>query len=224
MTNFDRLEEVRAGIEHVRNGGLAVVFKNLFPEVPSWEDFINHAQHEITTPPGNIPAWPYEERFINGVLLRNLFYLMVSNPSDQVFPQTKAVREVFDELLEDNIWPVSAFVNFLGGEKPIEPHCDYRETVYWQCQGKVTWKIYKRENVEQGSPYGIQPEMELHLEPGDVIFVGFLVGHSVVTPGPRAAIGFQHKQDDQGRFDEGNKIVKKHYEDLGVEVDYSRNS
>lgn len=224
MIEFDRLDEVRDGINRVRNGELAVVFKNLFPEVPTWEDFINHAQHEISTPPGNIPAQPYEERFINGVLLRNLFYLMVSNPSDKAFPQSRAVRDVFNEVLEDEIWPVSAFVNFLGGEKPIAPHCDYRETVYWQCQGKVTWKIYKGENIDQENTYGLKPEMVLELEPGDVIFVGFLVGHSVVTPGPRAAIGFQHKQDDMGRFDESNKIIAKHYEDLGVEVDYSRNS
>jgi hypothetical protein len=224
MIEFDRLEEVRAGIEKVRNGGLAVVFKNLFPIVPTWEDFINHAQLEISTPPGNIPAQPYEERFINGVLLRNLFYLMVSNPNDKVFPQSRIVRDVFNELLEDELWPVSAFVNFLGGEKPIAPHCDMRETVYWQCQGKVTWKIYKQENINEERAYGIKPDMELHLEPGDVVFVGFMVGHSVVTLGPRAAIGFQHKQDDRGRFDESNKIIKKHYEDLGIDVNFSRNS
>jgi hypothetical protein len=224
MIEFDRLEEVRAGIEKVRNGGLAVVFKNLFPDVPTWEDFINHAQHEITTPPGHIPAQPYEERFINGVLLRNLFYLMVSNPSDKAFPQSRLVRDVFNELLEDELWPVSAFVNFLGGEKPIAPHCDYRETVYWQCQGNVTWKIYKEENIDQENTYGLKPEMELQLEPGDVIFVGFLVGHSVVTPGPRAAIGFQHKQDDMGRFDESDRVRKEDYKKLGIDVDYNRNS
>lgn len=224
MTDFDRIDEIRAGIEHVRNGGLAVVFKNLFPDVPTWEDFINHAQHEISTPPGNIPAQPYEERFINGVLLRNLFYLMVSNPSDKAFPQSRALRDVFDSLLEEGLWPVSAFVNFLGGEKPIAPHCDSRETVYWQCQGKVVWKIYKEENINDEKAYGVKPEMELELEPGDVVFVGYMVGHSVVTPGPRAAIGFQHKQNDYGRFDESNKIIKKHYEDLGMQVNYSRNS
>ena len=223
MIEFERLEEVRAGIEHVRKGGLAVVFKNLFPVVPSWEDFINHAQFEITNPPGNIPAQPYEERFINGVLLRNLFYLMVSNPSDRAFPQSRILRDVFEELLEDEIWPVSAFVNFLGGEKPIAPHRDPRETIYWQCQGSVTWKIYKQEKLHDDYAYGLKPDMELKLEPGDVIFVGYEVGHSVVTPGPRAAIGFQHKQNDGGRFDKTNEIIKKYYEDLGMEVDFSRN-
>lgn len=225
MLIFDRLDEVRAGIERVRNGELAVVFKNLFPDVPSWEQFLNHAQHEISTPPGSIPAQPYEERFINGVLLRNLFYLMVSNPSDKMFPQTKVVREVFDSILEQEIWPVSAFVNFLGGEKLSAPHCDSRETIYWQCQGIVTWKLYKQENiVGQEYAYGLKPEMEIELEAGDVLFVGYMVGHSVYTPGPRAAIGFQHKQDDMGRHDDNNKIVKKRYEELGVDVDYGRNS
>jgi len=219
--NESRLEELKTGIEQVRNGGLAIVFKNLYSDVPDWDKFVAFTHHKVHQPPGNIPMMPLEERVINGVVLRNLFYLMVSSPSDDFFPQITEIMETFSDLLGGEVLPVSAFINFIGKEKPIAPHCDMRETVYWQCQGTALWKIYKESPINDHNVGYVQPVAEYLLQPGDVIYVGREVGHSVVTNEPRCAIGFQYKQDNS-RFKENHDLVKNHYESIGVTINEPR--
>lgn len=219
--NENKLEEVKVGIEKVRNGGLAVVFKNLYSDVPGWDKFVEFTHEKAHRPPANIPMMPLEERVINGVVLRNLFYLMVSTPDSHFFPQIDEITGDFSELLGGEVLPVSAFINFIGKEKPIAPHCDMRETVYWQCQGTALWRIYQESPINDSNVEGIKPVAEYLLSPGDVIYVGREVGHSVVTDEPRCAIGFQYKQDNS-RFQANDSLVKDHYKSIGVEINEMR--
>jgi hypothetical protein len=212
-----RLEELKTGIEQVRNGGLAVVFKNLYSDVPAWDSFVAFTHYRAHKAPGNIPMQPLEERVINGVVLRNLFYLMVGSPEEEYFPQITEITNTFSELLGGEVLPVSAFINFIGKEKPIAPHCDMRETVYWQCQGTALWRIYAESPINEHNVGSVKPVAEHLLHPGDVIYVGREVGHSVVTDEPRCAIGFQYNQDNS-RFKVNHDIVTNHYKSIGVEI------
>lgn len=216
MTEFN-MNELKAEIEKARNGGLAVVFKNMFSDVPSWDRFIKQVHQEIHKPPSNIPMQPFDERIVNGVIIRNLFYLMVRSPYPEDFPEINGITELFGELLGGEVLPVSSFINFVGGEKPIAPHCDMRETVYWQCQGTALWRIYAEKPINDSNVNKVEPVAEYLLYPGDIIYVAREVGHSVVTTEPRAAIGFQYKQDNT-RFIENNKITADHYAKLGIEI------
>lgn len=216
-----KTKEVKAGIESVRNGGLAVVFKNLYSDVPDWSTFVAFTHNKAHKPPAGIPMMPLEERVINGVVLRNLFYLMVSTPDNEFFPQIDEITDDFSELLGGEVLPVSAFINFIGKEKPIAPHCDMRETVYWQCQGTALWRIYKESPINEHNVGSVKPVAEYLLHPGDVIYVGREVGHSVVTNEPRCAIGFQYRQDNS-RFKENHDLMKNHYESIGIEINEPR--
>jgi hypothetical protein len=220
MKNIN-MDDLKIAIDKVRNGDLAVVFKGMFPDTPSWDRFIQQTHREIHRAPTGIPMQPLEERIINGVILRNLFYLMVRSPFIEDFPEMQEIQDTFGEVLGGEILPVSSFINFIGGEKPIAPHCDMRETVYWQCQGTAIWKIYAESPINEFNMNIVKPVAEYKLYPGDIIYVGREVGHSVVTLEPRAAIGFQFQQDNS-RFEAHDATIVKHYEDLGIEIAKAR--
>lgn len=217
MSDINRLEELADGIKRARSGELAVVFKNLYKSVPTWDKFVSFTHEKAHQPPATIPRRPLEERVVNGVVIRNLFYLMVSTPDDHFFPEVRQIINEFSELLGGEVLPVSAFINFIGGETPIAPHCDARETVYWQCQGTALWRIYKESPINEFNSEGLKPVAEYLLHPGDVIYVAREVGHSVATSEPRCAIGFQCNQDNSW-FQANDYIVKDHYEAIGVPI------
>ncbi len=180
---------VRSKIEEVRGGAKSYLFRNLAPVVPTWDQFIAHLDDAIHNFPPSPSQEPLEQRIINGVIQRRLFYLMVDGPSQDYFPESQAVHDIFNEALGDEISPVSAFINFIGRERSGGAHVDNRETIYWQCIGEAVWNIY--ETLEDKYPLA-----QYILQPGDVLFVAEGVLHEVRADRPRAAIGFQYRPND----------------------------
>jgi hypothetical protein len=189
MTEYS-VDFVKSKVEEVRNSNSAYVFKNIFPVTPTWDKFIHHLDDAIHTFPSSTPSEPLKERIINGVIQRKLFYLMVNGPSLEYFPETLPIYKLFNEVLGGEIATASAFLNFIGREESGGIHSDGdRETIYWQCIGEAYWHIHKDLS-------GSSSPMEYLLSPGDVIFVGSNVIHSVRADIPRAAIGFQYRPND----------------------------
>lgn len=180
---------VRSKIEEVRAGAKAYLFKNLVPIVPGWDKFIAHLDDAVHNFPPSPSQEPLEQRIINGVIQRRLFYLMVDGPTQKYFPESQAVHDIINEAIDGEISPVSAFINFIGREKPGGAHIDNRETIYWQCIGQAVWHIY--ENYDDKYPLA-----EYVLEPGDVIYVAEGVIHQIRADQPRAALGFQYRPND----------------------------
>lgn len=114
---------------------------------------------------------------------------MVDNPNLDYFPESKPLHDLFNEALGGEISPVSAFINFIGGEESGGAHTDSRETIYWQCIGQATWQLYR--SIGDRDPY-----IQYDLAPGDVIFVADKIVHSVRADFPRAALGFQYRPND----------------------------
>jgi hypothetical protein len=185
------IQNIKEKIEQARTDRRAAVFRGLVKDTPKWEDFIQHAQRQADSPPATIPLIPLEERTINGVILRNLFYLAVRDPDLEAFPETKLIRDIFDSALSGTIEPTSAFINYIGGEPPIGVHADMRETVYWQCQGTSIWEI-SDDSVWPEVPKVIESN-ELH--PGDVIYLPRELKHNVIIRQPRCGIAFSFKPD-----------------------------
>jgi mannose-6-phosphate isomerase-like protein (cupin superfamily) len=188
MNNVN-ISRVIEKIEAVRNGEKAYVFKNLAPATPTWDQFIAHLDDAIHNFQPSPSQEPLEQRIINGVIQRRLFYLMVDGPTQHYYPESQAVHDIFNEALNTEISPVSAFINFIGREKAGGAHTDNRETIYWQCIGEAVWHIY--DSLEDR-----YPRAEYVLQPGDVIFVAEGVIHQVRADQPRAAIGFQYRPND----------------------------
>lgn len=190
-------QDIKSDIEAARNSETAVVFKNIAPDVPSWDDFIQLIDREIHTPQHSYnPNSPFEERVINGVTIRNLFYLMVTVSSQGELKSLGTISDIFSKVLEASITPVGAFINIIGGEPAGEPHRDDRETLYWQCQGTAKWFLYENPGDGHYDTKNLKVIKELRLEPGDVIFVKKRAMHSVQNFGPRAAIAFMPLYQD----------------------------
>jgi mannose-6-phosphate isomerase-like protein (cupin superfamily) len=182
-------EQIKSGIEKARETNRAVVFKNLAPEVPTWDRIVSYVDKEMHTPPSVVPMEPLNERVINGVILHHLFYMMVRHPYPEDFPEVLQVQNAVEAAIGIRPNIVNSIVNYISGEEPIPVHSDDRETFYWQCQGNAEWQIY--------DDWRDREPVDGHLlEPGDVIYLPRKVNHSVRMPTPRMAVVFEIGQDN----------------------------
>lgn len=210
--NIDRakdmhLEELKLLVDKSRLNSDAILFKSIATDNPTWSDFIKHLDHEYHNPPQQISSRPDEEKMVNGVCIRNNFYLSVRSPArgsygNIFFPQCDDILSFFDKIMGEPGSGVSAFINFVGKESPINIHPDRRDTLYWQCIGSTTWNIYPDEkNLSQFKSF--------ILNPGDVIFVPKGVSHTVLTGEPRAAIAFSYNPDPYNEIKSINDQIKE---------------
>lgn len=190
MTNYS-IEHISSAVESARATEIAVVFKGLLPVVPSWDAFLKLTDKEIHGEPSHGgSSSPFEQRVINGVKIRNLFYLMVRISDRRYFPEADELYKIFSSVLGTELDPVSAFINIIGGEKPGEAHRDDRETVFWQCHGEAKWSFYDAPEEGKYDTDKLQVIKTIVLEPGDVLFMRNRAMHSVQNFGPRASIAF----------------------------------
>lgn len=182
-------EEIKSGIGSTcKNNVWFFVFKNAVEDNPTWETFIDHINEEIHTPmdsPLHVDK-PFDERAINGVVLKSLFYMDSRLRNLDRFPVAKEIIRLLSEALDEGVYPASVFVNFVGREFNVPRHFDERETIFWQCQGTTFWHVYPPES---------EFPMSVELSPGDMIYVPKGIRHEVIVDKPRAAIAFGYKNE-----------------------------
>lgn len=185
------IEDLKATIEAAKTSEIAVSFPGLLPDVPNWEKFVYLIDEEIHGPPNNgHPQTPLEERWVNGVIIRNLFYLTVRIRDKEILNEIQAIDDIFSPVFGSELTPVGAFINIIGGEKPGEAHRDNRETIFWQCQGESKWTIYEDPEGERYDTSALKIHKTIKLVPGDVLYLRDRGMHSVENFGPRASIAF----------------------------------
>lgn len=168
--------------------------KKLFSKTPSWDAFIAQTHFEFynNVYPPLSPDDPYnpDDTIINGVNIRENFYLMVSSSLDSIFfPEQQEVIRTLNTVMPYEADNAISFLNFVGGETPSNIHKDPRFSFYWQCIGTSIWEAHADGEKELGESVPIQ---SIVLEPGDVIFIPDGVFHTVLTPEPRAAISITY--------------------------------
>lgn len=194
--NTYSVEEIKQAIQKANTDEIATSFVGLLPEVPDWERFIMLIDKEIHDNQNTItPQSPFEERVINGVVIRNLFYLMVRMSEDESIKEIQPLKKLFGEVFGVEIDPVGAFINIVGGEKPGEAHRDNRETIFWQCQGDSEWTIYEDPEGQHYVTSELKVKKTIKLRPGDVLYLRNRGMHSVKNFGPRASIAFMPRQE-----------------------------
>jgi hypothetical protein len=122
---------------------------------------------------------------------------MMADAPEEFFPQTKEVGSCLDSLMDTKGFGGFTLINFVGNETPINIHSDPRHSFYWQTKGYSTWKTWSKfpgELDENG--LHPNPELEVVVEEGDIIFVPHGIYHSVDTPVPRTAMSFMYELDD----------------------------
>jgi ribosomal protein L16 Arg81 hydroxylase len=143
------------------------------------------------TPPRDLYLGsPLEERLVNSLIVRNLFYLTVGFSDDRDIREIQQVYETFKDIFSNELLPISAFVNIIGGEKPGEAHHDERETIFWQCIGTSEWTVYEDPAEGKYEVASLKIKNQFVLNPGDILYLKNRGIHSVKNYGPRAAIAF----------------------------------
>lgn len=153
------------------------LFKNILAETPEWSNFIDHLDYQYKNT--NVFYTPNDkdrEHFINGVLFKNPFYLNITYPTIEFYPQIDLFFKKFN-FLPNNGKPLSAYVNF-AAEPPSSMHSDRYDHFYWQCIGKTRW---------------VSEEFDEIVSSGDVLYVPGKLEHQVFTFEPRAALQFEYK-------------------------------
>lgn len=184
-------------IEYARKNRTAVVFKNMFSSVPTWEQAINHLNYEYNNENTNIykkyiddgyfdkeESKQYGEIIKNGVLFyegKDLFLSFQSRDCKKFYPGIGLVEDLFKNVLKDSKAKFGqVFINFVENENKMPMHIDQRETIFWLCQGNATWISGKDDNFENYE--------EFDIESGDILFAPFGLPHTVKSKSPRFAI------------------------------------
>ena len=185
MTPSYSIEQVREEIKSAREKKTAVVFKNMFMDVPEWKQFIEHADYQSAF------HSDFEEddyyKSLGRIFKRHNFYLQVAdavtnNPDmHNFFPQTSPVISFFDQVFEQRCNGGPSFFNISGIEPDVNTHDDEWDNVSWQCIGTTWWEVrHNREDVD--------PHTVFELNPGDIIVIPEGVQHAVVKKTARAGI------------------------------------
>lgn len=180
------IDLIKKQIQYARDNRTGVVLKGLFKDTPGWDQFINHLSSEYNKIDNNYDLLSakeyYNEKFVNGVTLYgDQLYASARLFGLNYFPQAQPVLDFFKEIIEDpeaNF--VQTFMNFVKNDNQIKMHIDQRETVFWLCQGSVTWVLANPDNWDEVTKFD--------LEAGDIMFAAFGLPHTVETKAPRAGM------------------------------------
>lgn len=183
--------EIKKEIEIAREKRIAALFKNLMPETPLWDNFINHLDFQYK----NENIFPENERnehyfYLGGVMMKKKhdFYLQVRDAQNsKIFPQVDNFISLFNEVYNEKTGGGGAFLNLVGRQPLVPMHADEWDSVFWHCLGTATWKINLKMEDDM-------PEQTFYLEPGDVIVIPVGVLHSVYNDGPRAGIAMAYNR------------------------------
>lgn len=174
-----------------------LVWRQAFKDTPSWEQFILHCHDRYWNEKFEAYAAGPKETIIHGVNLREHFYLLVVDAPIKFFPQVEHVDNYLKTVIDTKRFGRITLVNFVGGETPINVHSDPRHSFYWQTKGHSTWRVWKNKPKEvDDNGLAENPDLEITMEEGDILFVPHGVFHSIDTPVPRTAISFMYEVDD----------------------------
>jgi hypothetical protein len=183
-------EQLASGVKEANEGAGVFHFKNAVAENPSWDEFFEHLDYE-TNNQGEIKAVtgdPKSERVINGLILKNLFYMAAVLNKQNIFKNIEEFKKFTSLALGTSVSPVTSFVSLISGDQS-DPHYDCRKTLFWQCQGTTTFDhLVSSDSDKIGRPDNVKASYIL--SPGDLFYIGWEVPHNVFVTGPRAGITF----------------------------------
>lgn len=188
-----KVDEIKERIDHARSTGTVAHFPSMYMSVPKWDKFIEHIDYEFNTPPsiGESDEW---HTIYNGVVTKPGFYFhardIVRGGQFNFFPEAKEMFNTFNEVYDEYDGQGATFVNIVGNGMHVPLHEDDVDSVFWQCQGSTTWKVYATRDSDES----IQT---IKVFPGDVVVVPVGVLHQLNPDVARAAIAFRYNQQEE---------------------------
>ena len=151
-----------------------VLFRNIFPITPYWNDFILHLNHAMSQPDEGV------RETVNDTIGYAHFWARLTATVDHAeswFPQVPIVMSKIKESHPVGAYGAFSILSFTSLEKTTGNHTDPVDIFYWQCIGTAEW-IFS----ESGDFFVLRP--------GDIIFVPGGKLHEIKSKTPRAAISF----------------------------------
>lgn len=170
-----KIEEFIYELKEAKRTGIKYkLFKNVFPDVPSFDSFIEYKD------------WSKEHgRYRSD---RPGFYILHSdNPLTELHGMGeyslfhKTIKSVYEDLGDTDHFGVTLVISEYTREEKdvsgITKHTDQTDTIHWSGPGYTVWTIYDGEE-----------ELEFRVEPGDVFFARKDTIHGVESLTQRAGI------------------------------------
>jgi hypothetical protein len=189
------IESFKKNILDAKKNNEVVLFRNLFPIVPTWGELISNLNHEFNNKKS---VDILDERFIGNVLIYNkldpISFTGSNKKNSYLLNKIKNllnIHNLLDDISNGNISCAKSIINFVGNEARYYIHSDTHDVVSWHCIGQVEWRIYKTLKQEFPPPLEtVEPYDSYLLYPGDFLFVPSGIVHQVVVTEPRASILF----------------------------------
>jgi ribosomal protein L16 Arg81 hydroxylase len=169
-------------IKECRDRNSAYVFRNIFTDLPSWEDFFNHISDALETKDyagGNHGS----KEVVGKVNFWSRLTMTLEQPTTKYYKNLDLYANTLQELQDYKLNGYFCAVSITNNEPTTGSHSDPIDVIYLQCIGNVKWNIYK-DTTE-----------EYILGPGDAIYVPAEVMHEVFSLTPRAAISFMFAKE-----------------------------
>jgi hypothetical protein len=179
-------------LENARSENRAVFLKNYIDVDVDWNLIVNEIDESLSDKEFKDLIGKYVWKQENALIVRDLFYMMLSNPFPTKIPQVNKVAHEFAKAFWDidkyTLPRVCYFVNLTSKNTniitsgPSTPkHCDEYDAIFIQLVSTTDWNIYTGKDSE--TP--IQSET---VSPGDIIIIPKGVYHEVDIIGPRAGV------------------------------------
>ena len=195
-------EYVQSEIRRAKDEYGVAYFPGMFSEIamPTWDDFIQDINIKRQRPENDFHHPDYEVYLGHVTKRTDADFYFYSGGSEGKLKET---TDLMEKILRDdyslgeilNGGPVStgAFVNFAVEGFNVPLHGDDRDTIFVQCIGKTTWTLYASIYHDPGlDKTGHSTHLAtITLDPGDMIYIGHRVQHSVEIIEPRAGLAFK---------------------------------
>jgi hypothetical protein len=170
------------------------VFPKYYSSFPDrWDYFINFIDHGSQQPMPKARQEEIEEGADNSQFRKGLvgfwghMTILIDRPKEDFFPGLEKIKSNLVSIFNKNPSGSIAIVSLSSSEKKIHRHEDETDSLYLQCVGSVTWRIYVGDSEEC---------TDYELNPGDVIFVPSGISHEVFPNSARCSIVFSFPPKD----------------------------
>ena len=167
-------------IKQNRQDRTAHVFRNMFIDLPVWDNFFNHISDGIEEKEysgGNMGS----KEVVGKVNFWSRLTMTLDQPEEKYYTHLNNYINKLTEFQDYTFNGSFCAVSITNREPTTGKHNDPVDVFYMQCIGSVVWKIFG------------DTEYEYTLNPGDVIYVPSGVDHEVRSLTPRASISFMFK-------------------------------
>ena len=182
-------------IADARENNKSIVFKNLFSNMPKWDQFISQLEYGSGQP----EAYNNNEIKMKTTGLVHWWHQLTATIDDAhlFFDEAKTNLEIIKNthFIKDPKAEAFSAISFTSKEPTTSLHYDRKDVFYWQCIGNVRWETGKH----------LDDKQSFDLSPGDVIYIPAWKHHEVFSLTPRAAISFSiNPHEDDPHFINGS--------------------